>query len=441
MKKSVKFFSFAALLVSALACNPKEDVKIFDIKVQLAYESAPKAVENVAIVLADAAGISYDGVTDATGTAAFKVPAGRYTATSAAFKEVVEGVVYTYSGSNNAVAVIDETTVSFRIGLNKLTKQQIIIKELYCGGCPSTVAGTSFTGDSYVVLYNNSEIEADATNIAIGILAPYGSNQSNKYYNSDNVLLYEKEDWVPAIGGIWSFNSTVKIAPYSQIVVSVFGAVDHTATYPASVNLGKAEYYAMVKNTQYNNKKYVVSDAIPAAHYLTCVPFTQGNAWALSVNSPAVFIMKATKEEVEAMSKNTEAFDHTLGTSAAHNVVKVKKSSIVDALEVWNGAKPVSESKYRLSPDLNSGYVMMTNVLGYSIYRNVDKAATEALPENAGKIVTGYKGGTVDLANGGTTDPSGIDAEASAKAGAHIIFSDTNNTGTDFHQRAVASIK
>ena len=40
-----------------------------------------------------------------------------------------------------------------------------------------------------------------------------------------------------------------------------------------------------------------------------------------------------------------------------------------------------------------------------------------------------------------STDPSGIDAEASIKNGAVIVYQDTNNSSKDFHQRKVASLK
>ena len=76
---------------------------------------------------------------------------------------------------------------------------------------------------------------------------------------------------------------------------------------------------------------------------------------------------------------------------------------------------------------------------GYSLYRNVDKEATEALPENAGKLVYNYALGTQDV--DGSTDPSGIDAEASIAAGAHIIYLQTNDSSKDFHQRKLASLK
>ena len=90
----------------------------------------------------------------------------------------------------------------------------------------------------------------------------------------------------------------------------------------------------------------------------------------------------------------------------------------------------------RLTADVDAGYVWLTNYQGHTLYRNVDKTATEALPENEGKLVYNYTLG-VD----GSTDPSGIDAEASMKQGAHIIFQDTNNSSNDFHERAKCSLR
>ena len=107
-------------------------------------------------------------------------------------------------------------------------------------------------------------------------------------------------------------------------------------------------------------------------------------------------------------------------------------------MEVWTKDNE-STSHVRFPADINSNYVSITTKLGYSIYRNVDKGATEALEENAGKLVYGYTGGTDDIE--GSTDPSGIDAEASIANGAHIVYSETNDSKKDFHQRKVASLK
>ena len=144
------------------------------------------------------------------------------------------------------------------------------------------------------------------------------------------------------------------------------------------------------------------------------------------------------KAEAEALSKDTENYDHTLGTSAAMNVVKFPKEKVIGAIEVYSQPN-LAKSAPRFPADINTGYVAITNNQGYSVYRNVDKDATEALPENAGKLVYDYAFGTEDKE--GTTDPSGIDAEASIAKGAHIVFSQTNSSTNDFHQRKVASLK
>ena len=119
----------------------------------------------------------------------------------------------------------------------------------------------------------------------------------------------------------------------------------------------------------------------------------------------------------------------------------IREAIIVDGVEIFNIPK-LADSKTRFIPTIDAGYAKFTNGQGYTIYRNVDKEATEALAENEGKLVYNYAGGTKDVdPDNGTTDPSGIDAEASIAAGAHIIYMDTNNSTNDFHQRKVASIK
>jgi hypothetical protein len=95
-----------------------------------------------------------------------------------------------------------------------------------------------------------------------------------------------------------------------------------------------------------------------------------------------------------------------------------------------------STSAKRLTAPVDAGYIAFTNYQGYTLYRNVDKEATEAIPGNAGKLVYNY-----NLATEDTTDPSGIDAEASIKAGARIIYQDTNNSTNDFHVRSRASLR
>ena len=121
--------------------------------------------------------------------------------------------------------------------------------------------------------------------------------------------------------------------------------------------------------------------------------------------------------------------------SAAMICLKVPTEWILDGVEVYAAGK-MDDNKKRLTAEVDGGYVKLTNYLGHAVYRNVDKEATEALAENAGKLVYGYT-----LGADGDTDPSGIDAEASMKNGAHIVYLDNNNSSLDFHERQKCSLR
>lgn len=437
----------AAGLLSITACGLIDDVideveKVLpqEVTIQLKADGAAFEVEGIAIDLADAAGtVSYQQGTDDKGVATFILPVGTYTA-SATYKTSEDGVRIVYNGSSSTINVEKDAENAFEINLQKVESQQLIIKEVYSTGCPKNDSG-SYSNDAYIIVYNNSDIEADASNLVIGLTYPANANAANKYYDESGALIHENAGWIPAYSAIWTFDAPVTIPPYSQIVIVAFGAIDHTATVTASVNLDNPSYYWMQSNDQFKNAKYVASDNIPTTQYLSCTPHNSGNAWVISNSSPAVFIGKMPKAEVEALVTDKDSFDTTAGTTAALAMPKFPTANIVDVVDIWSAAN-IEKSKARYPASINTGYVALTNNLGHTVYRNVDKEATEALPENAGKLVYDYAGGTYDEAAGtGSTDPSKIDAEKSISAGAHIIYSDTNDSGKDFHERAIQSIK
>jgi hypothetical protein len=150
----------------------------------------------------------------------------------------------------------------------------------------------------------------------------------------------------------------------------------------------------------------------------------------MSVSSPAVFIFSTDVAPATFAddASNLWYYNGNEG-SKIYACLKVRNEWILDGVEVYSAAYP-DDSKKRLTSDVDAGYVWLTNYQGHTLYRNVDKAATEALAENSGKLVTGY-----------SKDPSGIDAEASIKNGAHIIYQDTNNSTDDFHEREKCSLR
>lgn len=317
---------------------------------------------------------------------------------------------------------------------------QIIIKEVYNGGCPKDEGTGSFIQDKCIILYNNCPQQAVVNNLCFGFATPYNAEGNNHCYDENGQLVYDAEGFMPALNGIWYYPYSLVIEPYSQVVINVHGAIDNTQTYSQSVNYANKDYYCMYDpESGYNNTGYypTPADVIPTTHYLKTVKYGQGNAWALSITSPALFIFQpqgVTPIDF-AMNADNLWYEPTVAQTPVYACVKVPNEWIIDAVEVFNTAKK-EDCKKRLTADLDVGYVYLTNKLGHSLYRNVDKEMTESLSENSGKLVYGYALGVDD-----STDPSGIDAEASIRNGAHIIFQDNNNSSEDFHERQKCSLR
>lgn len=412
---------------------------VYSVSVQLTYpENSEYNVEaGIAVKLTDRSGRAFDATTDANGKAVFAVPAGIYEASSSD-KRSDEGVAYIYNGSTSNIVVTNSWKESevCEVKFSESKAGQIIIKELYVGGCMDNNNTKNFHMDKYVILYNNTEVTANIDNLCLGMTVPLNSSGTNKDYENGN-LLYEPEGWIPAGYGIWYLPGTLSIEPFKQVVIALTGAIDHTVTYSNSVNLGHSDYYCTYDPSVFTNTTYypAPSELIPTSHYFSMLFYGAGTAWPLSNSSPAFYVfMPAKGITPQAFVNNTENIDYYGGSSSAANTRrKVPVDWILDGVEIFT-TNNANNSK-RLTPTVDGGYAMFTNQLGYTLYRNVDKEATEALEGNEALLVYGYDKGNT------TTDPNNIDAEASLKNGARIVYADTNNSSNDFHQRSQASLK
>ncbi len=427
-------------LVAATSCEPTNKApQVYDLEISLTFEDAAFAQADVNVDLRDLnGGTAYSATTDENGVALFKVPAGLYEA-SASYSTTELTTKYIYNGLNTAVTVAAAAENKFVVELQKSQSSQLIIKELLFSACPKDDGSGVYQNAKYVILYNNGDSEIDASKVSLAFAQPFNSGGNNKFL-VDGKLSYESQGWIPAGYAMWWFETTVKIAPYSQIVVSIEGAVDHTAQYSQSVDLSNADYVCYDPESGFNNAgKYPApSSSIPTSNYLKTFRYGLGNAWTLSATSPAFYLVQ--HDNISAYTKDNANYDYTSGQTMPD--AKINFEWVVDAIEVFDVSTEAKNNK-RLPAVIDGGFLNFTTKMGYVAYRNVDKAATEALPENEGKLVYNYAGGTdkiADLATG-STDPSGIDAEASIANGAHIIYKDTNNSTNDFHQRAVSSLK
>ncbi len=428
MKKFI--FILLASAAAFTACKKDESAKINDVTVQVLIGNEP-VTDAVEVTVTDKSTSTAYKATTVSGTATFQLVAGIYEASATLYKESS-----IYNGTNSSVTVVDGEANSFTLNLTASTTSQVIIKELYIGGCMDNEGAKDYALDKYVILYNNSPLEADAGKMAFAIGSPANSNATN-FYLKDGKLTYS--DYIPAWNAVWWFQKDVKIAPYSQIVISITGAINHTETYNNSVDLSKADYVFYDPEVFNMASNYPAPSAsIPADNYLKTYCYGMGTAWPISKTSPAFFIFSPGGTTTKAFVTNTDNIESPTG-KPAFNCAKIPLAWVKDGVDVFDNAN-LQKSNKRLLDSVDAGYIGFTNKKGYTIYRNVDKEATEALAENEGKLVYNYAGGTADV-EGGSTDPSGIDAEASIAKGAHIIYKDTNNSKNDFHQRKVASIK
>ena len=420
------FFALSILMLSLLvySCTEKDNpqYELSKVKIQLVYPEGYNASEGVEVSLKNTStGAVFTEKSSAEGAAQFEVPKGIYEAS--AEQRVIDAEVYLFNGVNSNVDASAEN-VEAVINLELSKGGSVVIKELYVGGCPKDDGSGYFARDQYAILYNNSSATIDISDFALAMVNPYNSQATNKDY-VDGELFYASEGWIPA--------GNVKLESGKQIVIAINGAVDNTITYSQSINFANSEYYCCYDVEDYNNTSYypTPSEVIPTEHYLKVYSYGLGNAWPLSNSSPAFYIVRPQGTTLKEFVDNPEN-ENMYGSNQVRRKVPVEW--VVDGIEVF--AKGQSNNQKRLLPAIDAGYVEMTAKMGYTLYRNVDKEATEAIKENEGKLVYNYSLGVED-----STDPSGIDAEASIKNGARIVYKDTNNSSVDFHQRSKASLR
>jgi hypothetical protein len=451
LKKSVYALVTTALLFVTFSCDNDPDIPTtYAVKVQLSYPEGFAPLADVEVSLG-----TYKAPSDANGIATFEVIAGIYEASASEQRED-EYYKYNLNANKSGITVSETWTSAEPVELeyvlsvtpqldegSSAPKGRVIVKELYNGGCPRDDGSGSFIFGAYLILYNNSNGVADLTNLTIATTLPPNGHATNNFL-SGGVLSYAAEGWLPAGFGVFYFPNKVELEPGKQLVIALNSAIDNTKTYSQAINFANAEYYTVYDpESGYSNATYYPAPAqeIPTSHYLKAVRLANvtANAYVVSVNSPALFLF-TPPEGSSVVDVATDASRLTThGASPSQAVLKVPVEWVVDGIEVFYNAN-LSTSNKRLTTNVDGGWVGLTNALGHTLYRNVDKAATEAITSNAGKLVYNYALGTDNLENG-TTDPSGIDAEASIKNGARIIYKETNNSTNDFHQRAKASLR
>lgn len=346
-------------------------------------------------------GNSYEMVTDSVGCATFLLTNGIY---RVAVSDRSDDNIF--NGTADRVQLVDKD-LSLSLSLTYSKAGSLVFKEIYCGGCMRAPQEGTYQYDTYVILHNNDNQTQYLDSLCFGVLDPYNAQGTNVWITTDSetgASIYP--DFLPIIQVIWQFGgdgTTFPLAPGEDAVICCFGAIDHAATYPLSVNLNKSDYFVCYNPLYFPNTTYhpAPGDQIQTGHYLNVViKLGQANAFTFSINSPAPVIFRAKDTTIQEFVEDSDNVIDKPG-STVDRIVKIPLEWAVDGVEVFYGGS--SSSKKRFNTSVDAGYVTLSDVyLGHTLYRYVDD-------------------------------------QASAEAGYEILV-DTNNSTNDLYEREEQSL-
>lgn len=346
-------------------------------------------------------GNSYTSKTDKNGTVRFSLTKGIYRIqiSDKAEQDIFNGLADKVKFVNGDLT-LNLPLVHSRSG-------DIVIKEIYCGGCTKLPFEGNYQSDKYMILHNNTSETQYLDGLCFGSLDPYNSQATNVWVTQDEstgATIFP--DFLPVAQCVWQFGGTGQtfpLTPGEDAVVVICGAIDHAAQYPQSVNLNKPGYFVCYNPVYFWNTLYhpAPGDQITPDHYLNVVIKTgQANAYTFSVFSPATVLFKAKDTTIQDFVSQADNVIQKPG-STVDRIVKVPVDWVLDAVEIYYGGS--SNNMKRMPPSVDAGYVTQSALYdGRTLYRHTDE-------------------------------------EASREAG-YEILEDTNNSSSDFYEREKQSL-
>ncbi|WP_289772060.1 DUF4876 domain-containing protein [Bacteroides acidifaciens] len=384
--------------------NNPYDNQLHTLQVNVVYpdEYSDYLREGVTVKIEDIdRGNSYTSKTDKNGTVRFSLTKGIYRIqiSDKAEQDIFNGLADKVKFVNGDLA-LNLPLVHSRSG-------DIVIKEIYCGGCTKLPFEGNYQSDKYMILHNNTSETQYLDGLCFGSLDPYNSQATNVWVTQDEstgATIFP--DFLPVAQCVWQFGGTGQtfpLAPGEDAVVVICGAIDHAAQYTQSVNLNKPGYFVCYNPVYFWNTLYhpAPGDQITPDHYLNVVIKTgQANAYTFSVFSPATVLFKAKDTTIQDFVSQADNVIQKPG-STVDRTVKVPVDWVLDAVEIYYGGS--SNNMKRMPPSVDAGYVTQSALYdGRTLYRHTDE-------------------------------------EASREAG-YEILEDTNNSSSDFYEREKQSL-
>lgn len=382
------------------------------------YESEVKKGVTI-MVINPSNRVQYKLKTDERGFATIDLQYGFYRVTASDKGEPeFGGIMPLFNGSIDQTRVTDESTedINIEIDFVRSYTNQLVIKEIYhAGSALVEPPATKNQYDKYLIIYNNSDKIAYLDSLCFGMVgsgynAP--SSPTPWSYMSDGQRVIMED--IPITLAAWQFpgnGNDYPLQPGEETVIAVCAAIDHTILYPElSVNLNVSGYWVTYDyGAGFTNASYhPAPGANLAGHYLRILSkWGAGNAYTLSVSSPALVIFRIQDPEGAVsyanQTKNPQNFSKEPGSAGATLYLMIPGSWVLDGVECFDAG-----TKYKRVPPLIDA--------SYSLLPTVDQ----------------YKG---------YTHHRKIDVQATAEAGGRIVYQDTNNSIEDFEIRKSQSIK
>ena len=343
------------LLLAAPACYREAPV-VAAVDVQLVLRSdVPVSIDLTALEVRlqnKNADFSYVEHPDASGRVHFEVQPGKYDVVAAgwfastriAVNGASEEFLLTGSEMIDALGLAHEPLVKIR--LNVVVPNPLIIREAYYHGS-STLEGANYTKDTYIELYNNAGPGGQTVyldSLCLAAVYPYNSTTGNNAWAG--------RDTIPIAQMYWMFpgdGHTYALAPGESAVVACIAAVDHSGRATSGLALNKAHFGCWSETL---SRHEIAAGVVPMVLNMT----GQGNAWALSIHSPAIVVFKPSMgvAAYQAQAAIWEGFEP--GKSSGTKYWHIATEWILDGVECVDS--PAGAIK-RLPGTVDASYVWM----------------------------------------------------------------------------------
>lgn len=344
-----------------LACEKDEGASLYTVDVEVVYPEGytPVSKADVPVALTNMiSGIITEQVSNDQGVASFQVEAGNYNVSS-----TFETDEFSFSGITENQAVNDDGH-QFQVQLNMMTKEgRLVISEVFFAGS-TTPEGTSYNGDPYVEIYNNSDEVIYADGLCIGIHAANTINPA-QWVDSEGDIL----DQIPIAFQSWMVPGTGEdhpVQPRSAIVIALDGLNHQEINSNSPVDLSAADFEAYVENDKDVDNPSVTN---MIQIYTTSAAMTN---WMLDVNGRAIITWRLpTGLDYQTFVDDAENFMLNPTTGKGFLCLMVHKEWVVDAVEI---VRPEEDRRNKQLPAaVDAGFVWNPNGRGFAVRRKVEQ--------------------------------------------------------------------